>query len=365
MKILFVGTHVPNEIEAVEPGISSAGNRFQNNFIKNLRALGHDVIEVSFIAVPIIDASVFGDASRYVLKNGNVLSAVNRFHKLVKAKVRECDLIICYNIVYAWLDLPSVARRAGLKSIAVIADYSEEDSFKSPARKAYVKLQRNCMRKFDKVVGLSSNIKKQLRPSQEFVLVEGGIDRSFYEMFASAGSDTAGSQGHDTINVMYSGLLEPVTGVDLLLDAIKDVDKSLDVTFVFTGKGSLSDRISEAARQDPRIDFRGNLSYDDYTEALKNADILVNPRNMHLPENRNNFPSKVMDYLATGNTIVSTKFAGYDKFEGHIIFSDEDDLARTITDTVNRIRSGELADCANREFAEKFLWDRQISGILK
>jgi len=360
MHILFIGTHVPNDIEAVEPGISSAGNRFQNNFIKNVRELGHEVDEVSFIAVPIKAPTAFSDSSRYVLKSGNPIKSVKAFHDLIRAKESDCDIIICYNIVYAWLNLPKLARKAHIKSIAIIADYSEEDSYKSFARKVYVKLQRSCMRKFDKIVGLSANIEKQLKPKQQFVLVEGGIDRAFYDKFDSITEKPADAP----VTVMYSGLLEPVTGVDLLLDAIKDIDKSLNAKFVFTGKGSLADKITQAAKEDSRIDFKGNLSYDDYISTLKSADILVNPRNMLLPENRNNFPSKVLDYLATGKTIISTKFVGWEKFENHVIFTDESALSTTITENVTNIQNGTIANDDNRIFAEQFLWEKQIKTIL-
>ena len=361
MHILFIGTHVPNDIEAVEPGISSAGNRFQNNFIKNVRELGHEVDEVSFIAVPIKDPAAFNDSSRYVLKSGNPIKSVKAFHDLIRAKETDCDIIICYNIVYAWLNLPKLARKAHIKSIAIIADYSEEDSYKSFARKVYVKLQRSCMRKFDKIVGLSANIEKQLKPKQQFVLVEGGIDRAFYDKFDSIPEKAADAP----VTVMYSGLLEPVTGVDLFLDAIKKIDKSLNAKFVFTGKGSFADKITQAANEDSRIDFKGNLSYDDYIDALRSADILVNPRNMQLPENRNNFPSKVLDYLATGKTIISTKFVGWEKFDGHIIFTDEAPLAETITKTITGFKTSGIADATNRSFVEQFLWENQISRIIE
>ena len=53
LKILFCGIAVPEEVECRVKDISAAGNRFQNNVIKNLKALGHEVIVVSYVSIPI------------------------------------------------------------------------------------------------------------------------------------------------------------------------------------------------------------------------------------------------------------------------------------------------------------------------
>jgi len=359
-KILFCGCFVPNEVEAREPGVSSAGNRFQNNLMKNMSKAGIDVSEASFLGMPLKDRNYFAGKEGYVLKERNLVKSVMDYRKLVKKNLSEVDTVICYNIIYAWLFLPSLSRKNKVRSIAIIADYSEEDSFSSLSKKLYVKLQRNCMRKFDTVVGLSANIEKQLKNTQKFILLEGGIDREFYDCFSEGKSET---EADGVVTLMYSGLLEPVTGVDRYLEAIKSLPEEMRLRFVFTGKGSVSEKIIEASTKDSRIEFKGNLDYSDYIAELKKADILINPRNMELPENRNNFPSKVLDYLATGSRVISTKFVGWEKFADCFDFT-EDDLSETIKNVCEDFtRSGYTFD-RNREFAKQFIWDEQIKKIL-
>lgn len=356
MNILFVGTFVSDEIEHKEPNISAAGNRFQNNFVKNAERAGNNVEKASYLGMPLSEKyDLPGD--EYVLRSEGLYKAVRRFKSLIKSKIKGCDAVICYNIVYAWLFLPFWARKNKKKSIVILADYSEEDCYKSFARKIYVKLQRLSMRKFDVVIGLSKNIEKQLRSNQKFVHLEGGIDRELFNRFTDCPNITDGA-----LKVMYSGLLEPVTGVDKLLEDIKKIPAEANVEFWFTGKGSLSESISEASKEDERIKLLGNLEYEKYIERLKLANVLINPRNMKLPENRNNFPSKIMDYLATGKNIVSTRFAGWEKFSDVIIFYD--DLASEFEQILGRLSTECDTASKNRKFAEQFIWDNEIKRFI-
>jgi glycosyltransferase involved in cell wall biosynthesis len=48
------------------------------------------------------------------------------------------------------------------------------------------------------------------------------------------------------------------------------------------------------------------VSDDEYSTMLQKAAVLVNPRPSRLLENRYNFPSKLMEYMASGRPILST-----------------------------------------------------------
>lgn len=97
------------------------------------------------------------------LKEG--MSSIFRFHKLLKHEINDVPIVMCYNIIYAWLLLPVICRRKGKKSCVILADYSGVESYHNIARKLYAKLQLWSLRKFDLVVGLSSNIQGMLKKS--------------------------------------------------------------------------------------------------------------------------------------------------------------------------------------------------------
>lgn len=370
MNILFCGSVVPNEIEFQVKGISAAGNRFQNNMIKNLEQLGHEVRLRSFVGVPIspeIENALNqrNDLdSTYVVKGRKLINSVRTYGRLVGQIMNDTDIVVCYNITYAWLFLPYWAKRRKKKSIVILADYSESISYKSVAGKLYAKLQLWSMRQFETVVGLSANIRGKIKKNQEFVLMEGGIDQDFYDAFAYRSH-----LENQPLCFMYAGLLSQVTGVDMLLQAMELVECP-DIRLIISGKGPLEEAVKKAASKDDRICYKGHMVYQQYIEQLQTADVFLNPRNMRLPENQNNFPSKIMDYLATGKRIISTKFAGWESFRDYLIVceSNVEDIAAAITQTAEKCSgigpSKEDFD-KQRHFARNFLWSRQIERMIK
>lgn len=369
MKILFCGTMVPDNVEYQTKGISAAGSRFQNNMIKNMRELGHEIYQCSFLAVPITskirtslenEVKIEDNKVQYIFKERNVVASVIKYYKSVLKVIKNVDIIICYNIVYAWLLLPYLAKCKRKKGIAIIADYSDSISYKGIISKLYAKFQLWSMRRFDTVVGLSANIRSKLKKKQKFILMEGGIDQAFYDAF----SYQARRQPSPYI-LMYSGLLSQVTGVDLLLEVMQRVSRQ-DIKLVITGKGPLEKEVRKASMVDTRICYKGHLTYEEYMEQLQNADVLINPRNMNIPENQNNFPSKIMEYLATGKVILSTRFVGWEKFEENIIFceSSVDGIKRGIEIIIRKWGDRELYYMLNREKAKQFEWKEQIRKVL-
>ena len=78
---------------------------------------------------------------------------------------------------------------------------------------------------------------------------------------------------------MYAGILEPVTGVDMLVKAFMKI-RNLQIRLYISGKGSYEKLIAECVKQDDRIRYLGCVPYEEYLSNLKRADVLINPRNM-------------------------------------------------------------------------------------
>ncbi len=366
MKILFCGTMVPEEIEYQEKWISAAGNRFQNNMVKNLEKLGHEVWTVSYIAMPLNSKRESANESdkthRVIVRNSATIRetyiAIKKCRETIKEQLQKTDKVFCYNIFYSFFCVPELAKKYGKKSIVILADYSGKESFRGIKEKTYAAMQKYVIRRYNTVIGLSANIKNILSGKQKFLLMEGGIDEEFYEQFTWR---EHGPAPH--MIFMYAGLLSEVTGVDLLLDAMKKIE-SKNVSLVLTGKGGMEEKIEAAAKEDARIEFKGHLTYREYIKVLQSSDVLINPRNMSLLENQNNFPSKVMEYLATGKPIISTKFIGWEKFKCNIFFcqSDSNSIASKMCELLN-YRQEEKEFQNNRQVAQQFFWTEQLKRV--
>lgn len=101
---------------------------------------------------------------------------------------------------------------------------------------------------------------------------------------------------------LFSGLLGPVTGIEL---ALKVFAKTPDIKLVITGRDTTG-IVTKFSQMYPNIDYRGFVSSEEYLLLLANASCCLNFRNPNLPENQNNFPSKLLEYINAGKLIIST-----------------------------------------------------------
>ena len=369
MNILFCGSNAPQELDTQLHYLSAAANRYQYRFMQALSEQGHSVEVFSYIGFPLEDGgreAILGGQTpfpvHYVFKQENLPDTLRECRRTLREQLREADIAFAYNSLYAWFLLPKLCKKSGKQSVLILADYSGPESYHSLPRKLYARLMLHNIRKYDVVVGLSEQTKRYLTRKQRFLCSEGGIDKAFYDRFA-----VLPERCGDRKIFMYAGILEKVTGLDLLLEAFMQLpDAGCELRI--SGKGSMEETVREAARKDPRIKYLGFLAYEEYLGCLEQADVLVNPRNMHMEENRNNFPSKIMEYLATGREILSTRFVGWEKFGANVTFCDSD--ARAMREALTQCglnveKNREVRYTQNREFALSYLWQEQIKRIIK
>lgn len=129
-----------------------------------------------------------------------------------------------------------------------------------------------------------------------YVIIEGIADPSILE------NDTSASQGEKKI-CMMAGLLEPDFGVEMLLDAFSKTN--VDAELWFFGKGSSVSTIVEASNNDSRIKYLGEKPNHEIVIEEKRASLLINPRLSHKEWTAYSFPSKNIEYMASGTPLVA------------------------------------------------------------
>lgn len=138
-----------------------------------------------------------------------------------------------------------------------------------------------------------------------------------------------------TRDIVYTGTLSRVYGVLNLVNAMKNV-KDPNANLVICGSGETSSEIEEIARRDNRIKFLGLLPHDEVLSIQKNATVLVNPRQNIGEYTKYSFPSKTMEYLASGNPVIAYKLDGipsdYDNYILYVKDNSIEGLANMIND---------------------------------
>lgn len=111
------------------------------------------------------------------------------------------------------------------------------------------------------------------------------------------------------IQVLYAGNFFKWQGVDLLIDAIKILIKD-DEPFEFTFLGSVGKNKKLIEKwmsflPNDKVHFLDSVEYSEVSDYYRGADVLVIPRKFMLSTYLA-FPQKIVDYMASGKTIVAT-----------------------------------------------------------
>lgn len=368
MKIILCGPAFTEEIENCLSDASLAAGRFLRTMEKNLRVLGVEYHRALYITNRVKQSKDKMKITKLCEKNKDVcifkdtgiISSVLEFQKELLSMIDDETTVLFYNYCYAYIGLVNSIQKKGGKVCLIYADQTEPKEEKNVIKKILLYGVERDLKSFSKAVVLTEKLRRKLHSTCSVEVLHGGLDLSRFSTYKIP------CREKDKLVIMYTGALSCVTGVDILLGSLKKVSQC-NIEVWITGKGELEEEICKAAENDKRIKFLGCLPDDEYDKKLEEADIFVNPRNMSLPQNQNNFPSKVLEYLASGRLVVSSRFSGSEDFENNFIFYDggTDSLAEALSLAIREYSDiKEQIYLNNREKAKEYDWRNQAKKIL-
>ena len=99
--------------------------------------------------------------------------------------------------------------------------------------------------------------------------------------------------------IFYGGNLSKRYGIIELLEAFKGIDKD-NYRLWICGEGEGKEDVIKAAEDDCRVKYWGMVEHDEVLYLQRQATVLVNPRSSSGDYTKYSFPSKTMEYLASG-----------------------------------------------------------------
>lgn len=110
------------------------------------------------------------------------------------------------------------------------------------------------------------------------------------------------------VSLLFIGRLHPKKGIEVLLDAMRELPSEFRLKVFGTGARDYVDKlIISAADLGDRVEFGGMVSGNHKMQAYQNADIFV------LPSYSENFGIVVAEALASGTPVITTKFTPWQK----------------------------------------------------
>ena len=136
--------------------------------------------------------------------------------------------------------------------------------------------------------------------SKPYIVVEGIADLSMLD------TNNELSNKFPQKTIMYAGGLHREYGIELLIKAFEKIEQ-LNVELRLYGRGNFVPEIETIAKKDPRVRYLGTVSNGEIIKAQIKAHVLVNPRPTDAEFVKYSFPSKIMECMASGTPLLTTR----------------------------------------------------------
>lgn len=160
-----------------------------------------------------------------------------------------------------------------------------------------------CFSNYDKFVFLTEAMNIVNKRNRPYIVMEGISDDSM-------ASERRCFEEKQIRTIMYAGGLHERYGLKKLTEAFMMLSYE-DIQLKIFGNGPFVDELEEKyCKQDCRIQYMGVRPNEEIVLAELDASLLVNPRPTHEDFTKYSFPSKNIEYMASGTPLLTTKLPG-------------------------------------------------------
>lgn len=206
-----------------------------------------------------------------------------------------------------------------------------------------------CFRNYDKFVFLTEAMNVVNEYSRPYIVMEGMSDGTMVEHNKSF-------EHKEVRTIMYAGGLHERYGLKKLTEAFMTLPQK-NIRLKLFGTGPFVDELEKKyCKEDKRVMYMGVVPNSEVVEAELEASLLVNPRPTHEEFTKYSFPSKNIEYMASGTPLLTTKLPGMPKEYYPYVFLIEDETSEGY--------SKALAKALNKTDEELFEYGAKAKGFV-
>ena len=241
--------------------------------------------------------------------------AAGTFFKTLLAAGKDSAVVVdCLNRTTAFFALLA-AKLRGRRCVGIITDLPDMLGGGSFSRKMANFVIRHCT---DYVL-LTEAMNDYIRnPGKPYVILEGHADISMKEKMPSM------DKKQPVRTVFYAGGVSRQYGLADLTEGFLQSDLP-NTRLEIYGPGDYVQELQSIAEKDPRVFYGGMLLNTEIVAKEQEATLLVNPRPTHEEFVKYSFPSKTMEYMASGTPVLTTRLPGMPKeYYPYVYFIEEE-----------------------------------------
>jgi len=209
------------------------------------------------------------------------------------------------------------------------------------------RLQRWLLPRYDGHVTVTDIIMRDFAARRHYLRLEGGVSDETLERTRSAPKK---DMADGTFTIVAAGTLTEANGIREILEAFSVLTGDF-YRLLVAGDGPLRREVENAAAHDCRIQYLGYLQFKDVLDLYTHASVLVCMRMTKKLNTKYFFPSKVMEYLASGVLVVSTCTGHLEEEYKGLLYLLRDETAEGLADLLRQIAQSDPEE--RRERARK------------
>ena len=186
---------------------------------------------------------------------------------------------------------------------------------------------QKALRKFDGLISFTEDVKKDLQ-----------VDIPFCKFAIGCKEEAIPEQLPELTQkktAVYAGTLIYYNGIQELLRAFSMLGSEYQLHIY--GYGPLEHEVRKAAEENENIYFHGRFNPEETAKILEKYELLINPRRIDSGIENFTFPSKLVDYILTGKSVLSSNFKTLPPAYREFVYILEDLQPGTIAQGVRRV----------------------------
>lgn len=398
MRLIYIGTIIPEGLVRDYPETSIAANNFQTGLIyplvqtNSLNCLlfsvparrawpaHHSLLSQSGKDLPWRDAATIHVIPFCNLKFWKEMSIrIHCYFKLFLALREgtkdEKTVVLSYNgdgrISAA---IRALKKRFGFSYICMVVDPPEYKGTTSRKGKLweYIYSRNRAMylravQAADALVVLNEAFITINDIHKPYLLIDGGVSLEAIERIRQ--EPPKYQFDPSCFHVVFTGTLHEHSGVLRLIDMFESCEDAKLRLHIF-GDGLLRDTVARSVELDSRIEFHGGVDFASAVSAQQQADLIVCPNPINHPINKVAFPSKLIEYLASGTPILATSLDSIgEEYRNCVVFYDDTEADfREKLASIMKMSSEERHMLGKRAFdlaRNQKEWQKQSERLLK
>ena len=236
---------------------------------------------------------------------------------------------------YVVIDVLNIAVNIGvisackLKRIPIIGIVTDLPCFLNVSNNIK-NMMNNNIAACNKYVFLSEEMNKKINVNgKPYVVIEGQIDDSVL-------CDEKPLHKEDSINCIYAGSVAKTNGIDRLVDGF--VSANIEgASLSIYGQGDYADELKRIQEKHSNVKYYGAIPNYELIPILQNATLLINPRPSQQEFTKYSFPSKNMEYMASGTPLLTTHLASLPDEYIPYVYLIEDESVEGIAETIKTV----------------------------